>query len=203
MYTWGGGRDGQLGHGDRKRRKVPSLLDPALYSEGKDENPAAVQAIAAGDTHTVLLRAGSVLMFGGGVASPAPVLLPNKQQVHSISAQGARTVVICAGPPYGRPVTVAGAGGGHPFSLDMVALECHIEPGGGTSQFEFQYIACEMPSMFGSAPHQVACGAGHAAVAVGDTLFLWSILKDYPGMSQHGEKFSKPPFHWDSGHFLL
>ena len=72
-YTWGGGDDGRLGHGDERTRHTPRLIHALL---GK-----RVVAVAAGETHTAAMTAeGDLFMWGGasdalglGIISPTSV----------------------------------------------------------------------------------------------------------------------------------
>jgi len=61
LYTWGMGRDGQLGHGDTEPR-----LEPILVSALADKT---VVAVSCGATHTAALTdEGRVYTWGGGVS---------------------------------------------------------------------------------------------------------------------------------------
>ena len=61
LYTWGMGRDGQLGHGDTEPR-----LEPTLVSALADKK---VVAVSCGATHTAALTdEGRVYTWGGGVS---------------------------------------------------------------------------------------------------------------------------------------
>jgi alpha-tubulin suppressor-like RCC1 family protein len=61
LYTWGMGRDGQLGHGDTEPR-----LEPTLVSALADKT---VVAVSCGATHTAALTdEGRVYTWGGGVS---------------------------------------------------------------------------------------------------------------------------------------
>lgn len=57
VYTWGAGKDGQLGHNDRTDTGTPRLLEAQL--SGK------VVAVAAGGGHTLLLTDAGVLYASG------------------------------------------------------------------------------------------------------------------------------------------
>jgi alpha-tubulin suppressor-like RCC1 family protein len=62
LYTWGMGRDGQLGHGDTEPRSEPTLVCGNLADK-------TVVAVSCGATHTAALTDdGKVYTFGGGVS---------------------------------------------------------------------------------------------------------------------------------------
>eukprot|EP00742_Colponemidia_sp_Colp-10_P002931 GILJ01003128.1.p1 GENE.GILJ01003128.1~~GILJ01003128.1.p1 ORF type:complete len:794 (-),score=80.20 GILJ01003128.1:478-2859(-) len=58
VYTWGGGTDGQLGHGDKVRQNVPRLVQ-VLRSKG-------VRIVACGKRHTAALSMSGQLFTWGG-----------------------------------------------------------------------------------------------------------------------------------------
>ena len=61
VYTFGGGEDGQLGHGDEENQLAPRRVPAAGF------NGERVVMVAAGDQHTVALsEAGRVFTWGSG-----------------------------------------------------------------------------------------------------------------------------------------
>lgn len=62
LYTWGMGRDGQLGHGDTEPRLEPTLVGGALADK-------TVVGVACGATHTAAITdQGKIFTWGGGVS---------------------------------------------------------------------------------------------------------------------------------------
>ena len=58
-YSWGWGKDGQLGHGDRRSEKRPALIE---FLEGSD-----LLQIACGGWHSAALtNTGEVFTWGSG-----------------------------------------------------------------------------------------------------------------------------------------
>ena len=58
LYTFGGGEHGQLGHGDKFNRLVPTLVQ-ALTGE-------FISQITCGWSHTVVLTPSGIRSFGNG-----------------------------------------------------------------------------------------------------------------------------------------
>ncbi len=95
VLTFGSGGSGQLGHGDRENKLIPTPIVPRLLGN------RSIAGIAAGGLHTVLLTAdGEALVTGGpgttAPLSPAPVAGDSSfdAPIRRIAAGGTHTLLL-------------------------------------------------------------------------------------------------------------
>ena len=63
LFTWGAGRCGQLGHGDRSRQLCPKLV--GFFVEGKCVRKTLLVSVAAGSRHTIAMDdSGRIFAMG-------------------------------------------------------------------------------------------------------------------------------------------
>ena len=108
QYTWGDGKDGQLGHGDTADRLVPMLVGAGAF-----EGSAMVMA-ACGANHTLLVTHDGALWARGDGGSGQLGLDDNYnrhlfERVGAGAFGGARVVAAAAGKHHSLVVTEDGA----------------------------------------------------------------------------------------------
>jgi len=171
VWSWGGGGDGRLGHGDQQRRLLPKKVE-ALASR-------RVVAVSAGDLHSLALTAdGAVWSWGEGIGrlghgDQQRQLLPKK--VEAIA--GRRVVAVSAGMAHSLAVTTDGAvwswGAG---SFGML----------GHGDQRTQLLPKKVEAFAGQRVVAVSAGSTHSlAIAADGAVVAWG--KGDDGRLGHGE----------------
>uniref|UniRef100_A0A670ZHN2 RCC1 domain containing 1 n=1 Tax=Pseudonaja textilis TaxID=8673 RepID=A0A670ZHN2_PSETE len=154
LFSWGGGRHGQLGHGDLESRREPRAVE-ALQG-------LAVAAAAAGGWHSAAVSdAGDLYLWGWNEAGQLG--LPSKKASEAAAAEEAGAA------PGNRPLCGAGLDGG---AADG--------PGGDEAPFvSVQPFPALLDLPEEAEVRRVSCGSRHTAAV---TEVLWGqLLLLFPG----------------------
>ena len=106
VFTWGDGKYGQLGHGDREDQRAPRQVEAGRFGGEK------VVFVAAGGRHTVAVTAGgSVYTWGWGTSGQLGHGDNNNRNVPTLVGDGAfvRVVMAACGNEHTLVVTQDGA----------------------------------------------------------------------------------------------
>ncbi|XP_026540466.1 RCC1 domain-containing protein 1 isoform X2 [Notechis scutatus] len=142
LFSWGGGRHGQLGHGDLESRREPRAVE-ALQG-------LAVAAAAAGGWHSAAVSdAGDLYLWGWNEAGQLG--LPSKKASEAAAAEEAGSA------PGNRPLYGAG--------LDVGAAD---GPGGDEAPFvSVQPFPALLDLPEEAEVRRVSCGSRHTAAVTG------------------------------------
>jgi alpha-tubulin suppressor-like RCC1 family protein len=167
LWTWGGGNEGQLGHGDMpKWRLVPTRLGPEAFGG------IPVVCASAGDDHTIALTAdGRVWAWGSG----------REAQQGSNSRKSACEPVAIAPASFGRaPVAMVAAGDDHSLALTAEGDVYSWGRGAWGRLGHGDELDCLSPTMLtrtalaNSPAVCVAAGKFHSAAVTSDgSVWLW------------------------------
>jgi alpha-tubulin suppressor-like RCC1 family protein len=107
LWTWGDGAAGRLGHGDERKREMPTKLGPEMFGG------YTVVMVAAGSFHTLLVTTdGEAWSFGWGLfgqqgqGDKEDRLIPTKVGAYRFG--GAKIVMVAAGMGHSLAVTEDG-----------------------------------------------------------------------------------------------
>lgn len=164
MYSWGWGKYGQTGHGDRNETKVPKKI----------ENSAAkgIVAVAAGNKHTVALtNKGVALSFGcsdhgqTGLGNPAETELRdiiNPTVVETLQEQNVNVKSIACGSIHSCFVSDQG-------EVYLCGFGEFFHPN-ESQHFFYTPVKIDMPEPI----KQVACGQSHnIALSESGNVYSW------------------------------
>jgi len=174
VWSWGGGRDGQLGHGDQQNQLLPKKVE--AFSGQR------VVAVSAGELHSLALTAnGAVWSWGYGASGQLGhggqqrQLLPNKVE----ALAGQRVVAVSAGSEHSLALTADGA-------VWSWGLGWERRLGHGERQ---RQLPKKIEAFAGQRVVAVSAGVGHRLALTADgAVFTWG--EGGHGCLGHGDDLS-------------